>query len=214
MNKRLAVFDIIFYVAIPFLLWNYGKDPLGDYWAIILSTVPGFIYTIYRFISEKQFNILGLFIIVSLLIDTIVNLLSHTAESMLWNQVYLGYIYAGVFLLSIVIKKPAALYFMVDWAYIQGYARKDSTALYYRKELFSGFQWLTILFVLRSIFQTSYKAWLLQTYGADAYGQMLLYLKISGWVTSGIITIGFILMMIKINKVVDIRYGEQFIQKE
>lgn len=208
MNKRLVILDIVCYVAIPFVIWNHGREPLGDYWAIILSTVPGFIYTIYRFWIEKQFNILGLFIIGSLLIDTIVNLLSSTAETMLWNQVYLGYGYAGILLVSMFLRRPIALYFMVDWAYIQGHAREDSVRLYYRKELLTGFQWLTILFIVRSILQTSFKAWLLQAYGADGYGKMLIYLNISGWVSSGIVTIGFILMIIKINKVVEKLYGK------
>lgn len=205
MNRRLALLDIICYVAIPFIIWNYGREPFGDYWAIIFSTVPGLIYTIYRFWSERQFNILGIFIILSLLIDTTVNLLSGSAENMLWNQVYLGYGYAGVFLISVVLKRPLALYFMVDWAYIQGFARKNSISLYYRRELFTGFQVLTGLFIIRSIIQTSFKAWLLQKYGPESYGQMLIYLRISGWIFSGVITIAFIMMILKINKVVEKR---------
>src|SRR5690625_7616003 len=63
MNKRLMLLDLICYGVIPFLIWNYGRESLGDYIAILLSTVPGFIYTIYRFIKEKQLNIFGLFII-------------------------------------------------------------------------------------------------------------------------------------------------------
>lgn len=64
------------------------------------STVLGFIYTIYRFAVEKQLNIMGLFIISSLFITTAVNLISASAESMLWNQVYLGLSFAAIFLLS------------------------------------------------------------------------------------------------------------------
>lgn len=150
MNRRLVMLDLICYAAIPFIIWNYGREPFGDYWAIIFSTVPGLLYTFYRFWAERQFNILGLYIILSLLIDTIVNLSSSSAEKMLWNQVYLGYFYAGVFLVSIIIKRPLALYFMADWAYIQGYARKDSILLYKRKELFIWFQALTSLFFIRS----------------------------------------------------------------
>lgn len=150
MNRRLVMLDLICYAAIPFIIWNYGREPFGDYWAIIFSTVPGLLYTFYRFWAERQFNILGLYIILSLLIDTIVNLSSSSAEKMLWNQVYLGYSYAGVFLVSIIIKRPLALYFMADWAYIQGYARKDSILLYKRKELFIWFQALTSLFFIRS----------------------------------------------------------------
>ena len=207
MNKKFVLLDIICYAAIPYLIWTYGRDPLGDYWAIILSTVPGFIYTVYRFIKEKQFNILGIFIISSLLLDTIVNLMSSSAHIMLWNQVYLGYGFGGLYLLSILFKKPLALYFAVDHAYLMGYARKDSIALYNRKELFFGFQLVTLLFVIRSIFQSSFKAWLLTKYGVDAYGQMLIYLKISGWIFGGIITVGFLLVVNRINKVVKELYG-------
>jgi hypothetical protein len=207
MNKKIVLLDIICYAVVPYIIWTYGRDPMGDYWAIILSTVPGLIYTVYRFIAERQFNILGLFIIGSLILDTTVNLLSPSAERMLWNQVYLGYGYAILYVASILIKKPLALYFMVDYAYLMGYPRKNSIALYTRKELFSGFNWLTLLFVVRGIFQSSLKAWLLHSYGADAYGQMLIYLKISGWIFGGIVTIGLIVMVSKINKVAAELYG-------
>ncbi len=201
------ILDILCYAVIPYVIWTNGRELLGDYWAIILSTVPGFIYTIYRFVNERQFNILGLFIISSLLLETTVNLLSSTAESMLWNQVYLGFGFGVLYILSMAIKRPLALYFAVDYAYLMGYARKDSIALYNRKELFSSFQWLTLLFVIRILFQNTFKAWLLSTYGADAYGQMLIYLKISSWIFAGLIMIGFMIISVKINKLVEQLYG-------
>lgn len=198
MNRKLVFFDLIFYAAIPYILWIYGKEPLGDYWAILLSTVPGLIYTIYRFVVEKQFNILGLFIISSLFITTAVNLISGSAESMLWNQVYLGFGYAALFLLSIFFRKPLALYFAVDWAYLQGYARKSSKTLFKTKEIFLSFQLLTLLFVIRSTFQNTLKMWLLIKYGAASYGQMIIYTNISGWIFSGLIMLGFVLISVKI----------------
>lgn len=206
MNKRIVILDIICFLAIPFIVWQHLREPFGDYWAILLSTVPGFIYTIYRFFSEKQFNIAGLFIISSLLIGTTVDLVSGSAERMLWNQVYLGYGYVLVYLVSMILKRPLAMYFAADFAYLQGYPRENSLALYRRNELFRGFQMITLLFAFRSLFQNSLKAWLLHMYGADAYGQMLIYMKISGWIFSGIITIGFFMIAAKINKVVAADY--------
>lgn len=206
MNKKLVLLDIICYAAIPYLIWTHGREPLGDYWAIILSTVPGFVYTVYRFILEKQFNILGLFIISSLLLETTVNLLSSSAETMLWNQVYLGYGIGGVYLLTIFIRKPLGLYFMVDYAYLMGHARKDSIALYNRKELFFCFQIFTGLFVIRSLFQAGFKAWLLNKHGVDAYGDILIYLKISGWIFSGIMMITIFWISVRINKLVEKLY--------
>ncbi len=207
MKKNLIVLDIICYGVIPFVLWQYGRGYLGDYWAIILSTVPGLIYTVYRFVKEKQFNILGLFIIGTLGIDTAVNLLSSSAASMLWNQVYLSIGYGGLFLLSIFTCQPLGLYFMADWAYLQGYARKDSIALYRRKELYAGFLWLTALFALRIFFQAGIKAWLLHTYGPESYGQVIIYVNLSNWVLTAAISIGFIVMIAKISKVTTKLYG-------
>lgn len=207
MNKKIVLFDILFYAVIPYLLWAYGREPLGDYWAIILSTVPGFIYTVFRFFAERQFNILGLYIISSLVLETIVNLLSQTAESMIWNQIFLGYGFSLVFLISMLINKPLTLYFMVDYAYLMGHKRSDSKALYKRKELFVGFQLLTLLFVIRFLFQNSLKAWLLTSHGVEAYGQMLIYLRISGWIFTGIISISFMLLIVRINKLVEKLYG-------
>ncbi|WP_188455148.1 VC0807 family protein [Virgibacillus oceani] len=199
MKKNIVILDLICYAAIPYLIWTHGREPFGDYAALLLSTVPGFIYTIYRFIIERQFNIAGMFILGSLFISTTVNLLSSSAESMLWNQVYLGFCYAAIYLLSVVFKKPLALYFAVDWAYLQGYPRKGSQALYSSKGLFIWFQVLTLLFVIRGLFQNLLKAWLIQSYGVDGYSSVLIYMQISGWVFSGLVAIGYFLVFKKVD---------------
>ncbi|PKR76720.1 hypothetical protein CEY16_12945 [Halalkalibacillus sediminis] len=200
MNRKIAAFDIIFYGALPYLIWTYGRDPMGDYYAMLLSTVPGFIYTIYRFVKEKQINFLGLFIIVSLLISTLVNVLSGNAEDMLWNQVYIGYVTASVFLISILVKRPLALYFAIDMASLQGYKRSDSKWLFTRKGLFMWFQLFTGLFVFRSLFQSGLKAWLIEQYGVDGYGKMIIYMQVSGWIFSGLILGMMVLLSYKINQ--------------
>src|SRR5699024_10230568 len=128
MNKKLIILDIVCYAVIPFLLWNYGREPLGDYLAILLSTVSGFIYTV--------------FIITSLFMRTVVDLVSTSASHMLWNQVYLGFGFGVVFLITSFIKKPLALYFSVDFAYLQGYQREVSRNLFKTKGLFGWFQFI------------------------------------------------------------------------
>ncbi|TMN22005.1 VC0807 family protein [Lentibacillus cibarius] len=198
MNKRLMILDLICYGAIPFLIWNYGREPLGDYTAILLSTVPGFIYTVYRFIKEKQLNIAGLFVITSLFISTAVNLLSTSANNMLWNQVYLGYGFGVIFLISTIIKKPLALYFAVDVAYLQGYSRKDSRKLYKSKGLFLWFQLVNLLFVFRGLFLNSLKASLIKSYGANGYDKVIIYMNISGWIFSALIFLAFLFVSNKI----------------
>ncbi|WP_230321427.1 VC0807 family protein [Planococcus salinarum] len=134
--KKFIVFDIVCYVVLPYFIWNYGREPLGDYYAMLLSTIPGFFYTIYRFAIERQFNIAGISILLSLFLGTMINLLSQNAESMLWNQVYLGYAYGMIFLISVLIRKPLALRFAVDFVYLQGFAKEDSFAAFSKKGVF------------------------------------------------------------------------------
>lgn len=189
--KKFILLDIIFYVALPYFIWNFGKDALGDYYAMLLSTVPGFCYTIYRFAKERQFNIAGLSIILSLFLSTAINLLSKNAEDMLWNQVYLGYAYGAIFLISIVIRKPLALRFAVDFVALQGYPRDTIRQSFSEKKSFIWFQLLTSLFLFSSLFQNSLKAWLIYTNGVDGYGELLIYMKISGWLFYGLILGGF-----------------------
>lgn len=198
MNKRLMMLDLICYGALPFLIWNYGRESLGDYIAIIWSTIPGFIYTIYRFIKEKQLNIFGLSIITSLLISTAVDLLSQSALTMLWNQVYLGFGFGLIFLISTMIKKPLALYFAVDIAYLQGYPREGSRKLFNSEGLFVWFQLMNGLFVLRAVTTNSLKAFLVQSYGAGGYDKVIIYMNICSWVFTGLIFLGFVVVSNKI----------------
>lgn len=187
--KKMIVYDLLIYLAFPYFIWNYGHEPLGDYLALLLSTVPGLLYTLFRFINERQINITGTFILASLLLDTLVNLLSGSAERMLWSQVYLGYGYALLYLSSILLKKPLGLYFGVDFAYMLGHPRELSKKLFFSKELFNWFQLVTLLVVIRGIVQNSLKAWLLDAYGVDSYGHMLIFLKISGGTFGILITL-------------------------
>ena len=152
--------------------------------------------------KDRQFNLTGIFIISSLLIGTAVDLLSENAERMLWNQIYLSGLFTTLYLVSIIIKKPLALLFSVDYAYLSGYPREDSKQLFNRTELFKWFQALTLLFVVRGIVQIIVKTWLLLTYGADSYGSMIIYLNIVGWLFTSLVIIGYIGIIKKINSVV------------
>lgn len=206
--KKLMTLDLVFYTILPFIVWNYGREPFGDYYAMLLSTVPGFIYTIYRFILERQFNIGGLFIIFSLFLSTTVKLLSGNAENLLWNGVYLGYFYAAIYLLSILLRKPLALYFAVDFAYLQGQPREQSKALFSSKGIFKWYQMLTGLIVFRGIFQSTLKALLIYSYGVDGYGHILIYMQVSGWFFGALITGASFFVYSKVKQYIKEQYVE------
>lgn len=214
MNKRLIVLDIIFYAALPYVIWKYGQEPLGDYAAMLISTIPGFIYTIYRFFAEREFNIGGLFVIGSLLIGTTVDLLSGSAEQMLWNGVYLGLFYVGIHLVALLFMCPLALYFAVDFAYLNGYARKDSKILYYQKGIFKWFQLIQVIFIVRGLFMAGLKVYLLQKYGVNGYDEMLIYRQIAGWFFGLMIMGMFFYTNIPIQKHLEKYYGKQHDKKD
>lgn len=134
--KKFILLDIICYIVLPYFIWNYGRELLGDYYAMLLSTIPGFLYTIYRFAKERQFNIAGLSILLALFLGTLVNLLSGDAESMLWNQVYLGLAYGMIFLISILIKKPLAMHFAIGFVYLQGFQTRQSQHVYKKRDFY------------------------------------------------------------------------------
>lgn len=92
--------------------------------------------------------------------------------------------------------------------YLQGYPRENSKALFSTKGIFIWNQLLTILLSVRSIFQSSLKAWLLNAYGVDGYGQMLIYMQISSWVFGGLITGGYFLIGSIVKRYVRRHYGE------
>lgn len=179
--------DLLFYAAIPYVLWKFGTDLLGDYIALLISTIPGFAYTVYRFVKERQFNMIGLFVIGSLLLGTVVNLLSGSAEQMLWNGIYLGLFYVLIHFIALVIKRPFALYFAVDVAYLQGYERESSKWLFYQKGIFKWYQMIQSFFIIRGLCLAGMNIYVLNKTGVDGYDQMIIYRQIIGWIFSALI---------------------------
>ncbi|MFC8575402.1 VC0807 family protein, partial [Heyndrickxia sporothermodurans] len=88
MSKRIVIWDIICYLIFPIVIWNYGKNHIGEYYAMLVSTLPGILYSIVRFILLKRVNLFGIFMVLNLLIGTLVDVLAGSAIQMLWNDVF------------------------------------------------------------------------------------------------------------------------------
>ena len=213
-NNKFIILDLILYAVIPFFIWKFGREPFGDYAAMLISTIPGFIYTVYRFVREKQFNISGVFVLTSLLLGAVVNLFSGSAEKMLWNGVYLGLFYVIIHLIALVIRRPFALYFAVDFVYLQGHERKSSKQLFYQKEIFKWFQIIQLLFIVRGLSIAGLKVYLLKKYGVDGYDQMLIYRQIAGWIFSALIIGLFFYTSVPIQNYLDSQSNKLSKEKE
>jgi len=198
MKTKFIGIEIIVFIALPYFIWNYARDYTGDYYAMLLSTVPGFFYTIFRFSKDRQFNVGGLFILISLFIGTLVDLLSGSAVQMLWNSVWLGFAYTVVYLVSMIIRKPLALYFAVDFAYLQGFPRENSKYLYSINENKKWFQLITAIFVLKGLVMSSIMAILIIRHGVEAFMHLILLRKALGLIFGILIFGGYLLSSKKV----------------
>ncbi|CAN7494048.1 VC0807 family protein [Rossellomorea sp. LjRoot5] len=191
MKKNIVLLDLMIYVALPLFVWNIMRDYTGDYYAMLLSSVPGIIYSIYRFIEMKKVNTFGLFILVTLIIGTLIDVLAGSSLQLLWNNVYYGATLSFFFFLTMSIGKPLPLYFGLDFAELQGYDRTFSKRLFYKKPLYRIFQWITLCFAMRSGLLAIVKAWLILEYGVEAFDKGIILRQAFSWIITGITVAGF-----------------------
>ncbi|WP_455660557.1 VC0807 family protein [Pradoshia sp.] len=169
MKNKVVIWDLICYLIFPLVIWNVLNDRIDEYYAMLISTVPGIIYSIVRFIEYKRVNFFGLFMIGTLMIGTLVDVLSGSALQMLWNNVFYSIALGAFFLVTNSINKPASLLFALDLTEMQGYDRKALKESYYQPKILFVFKLITYGFAIRSILMASIQAWLIQQYGVDAY---------------------------------------------
>ncbi|BCB02707.1 VC0807 family protein [Bacillus sp. KH172YL63] len=192
LKKNIILLDLMIYVALPLFMWNVTRDYTGDYYAMLLSSVPGIIYTVYRFIEMKKLNVFGLFILITLIAGTLIDVLAGSSLQLLWNQVYYAAALCLIFLFTMIIRRPLPLYFGIDFAELQGFDRAFSKRLYYKKPVYRIFQWITLSFALRSGILATIKAWLIIEYGVEAFDKGIILQQALSWIMTGIAVAGFI----------------------
>ena len=208
--KRLWL-DLLFTLFLPMIIWNVGKDALGDYYAILLSTVPGFIYGLTIFILSKRFNLFGFFLLFNLLLGGLVDILSGSMENMLRNQMYISFGYALIILGLLIIKRPLPLYFIVDIAVSMGYDRKESMEFFRQPVLYRLILFMTITSIFQNIASGLIKGLYLYMDGAIEYTFILLIRRIS----SGIfIVINGVLITLLMRKVKHLMKGQSVVEPD
>lgn len=193
-NKR-TLTDLIIYLGIPLLIWNTCRSPLGDYWAMLLSTVPGVIYTVFTFIKEKQFSITGLFILSTMIIGSILDIYSKTAPQMLWNFVYLNFGWTIFWCITMLARKPMAMYFFIDYAFLHGVPKDHSRALYHTMPFFKYFMLLTLFLAGRDLFDAFLRIFLINYFDAEGVnniGEAFNKIKVVTQVSSIVTTVMFV----------------------
>ncbi|MCP8969632.1 VC0807 family protein [Ectobacillus ponti] len=181
MQKRIAILDIVCYVVLPLVVWNLFRKPLGDYTAMLVTTVPGILYSVYRFKAEKRINFGGMFLLGNLIVTTLINILAGSALQMLWNNVFYLYGLGLFFLVSIFVKRPLFLYFALDVVELQGYDRKAVKAFFLEKKVYRLFVLITLVFALRDAGLAALKMQLIHQYGVDAFSKAIVLRQGLNW---------------------------------
>ncbi len=181
MKKYIVLLDIIFYVVFPLAVWNLGREWLGDYMAMILSSVPGILYSLYRFYELKKINFFGIYLLTNLIIGFLIDVLAGSALQLLWNNVIYSYILGAVYFGTIIVKKPIFLYMALDLTEMQGQDRSKMKSLFFEKKIITIFSWITAGFALKFIILATIKTWLIQQYGVEAFDKGIILRQILNW---------------------------------
>lgn len=198
MAKRIFL-DAFFYLGVPLLIWNFFREDLGDYYAILYGMLPAVIYTIAMAVIKKEWNVTGIFFLSLISLNFVFNLISKTAVQELWNGVYMSIISIVFYILTIGIKKPIGMYFFIDYAYAKGVPRKASKALYTSSENYGYFVQFTLFLVLREIVTGGVKSYLIFDKGVEAFNTIQLTSSIIGYVFTGL-TVFYVIYIIKKTK--------------
>lgn len=194
LNKR-TLLDLIIYLGVPLIIWNTCRSLLGDYPAMLLSTLPGIIYTLYTFFKEKQYSITGLFILATMIIGGILNLDSITAHQMLWNYVYLNTGMVVFWCLTILVKRPMAMYFFIDYAYLHG-VPKDRTRLVYKQmPYYRYFIYLTVFLALRDLSDIFLRIFLIHLYDVAGFNKISVITQVWSTITTIMFVYGIIFII-------------------
>ena len=127
------LFDIVFYFAMPILFWEISRVYFSDYVSILISSLPGISYSIYRFLQTNGANFTRLFLFLNILIGLFIDLCSQTALQLLWNDAYYSLGLCIVYLTSCLFRKPLFFYFALDILVLQGYDRKLTKEILLKK---------------------------------------------------------------------------------
>ncbi|MEM5633527.1 VC0807 family protein [Bacillus cereus] len=201
-NKK-AILDLVFYLVIPFLIWKFAKPYIDPYYAMLLSSVPGIIYTLYTFKKEKQFNVTGFFILITLISNTTVDLLSGSAERMLWNDAYYHIVLGIIVICTIFIKNHSCYISLRISQRCKDDDRDKSRELYRDSRIYPALQYLTLFFGLQFILKSFLKIYFISVFGVDGYGEMRAIMTAVGWGISICIGIGFVWVNNKIHAVTE-----------
>lgn len=183
-------------MGIPLLFWNLLRTYFGDYYTLLMSTIPGVIYAIVTFVQKKEHRITGYIFFLGMLVARLMDLLVSTSEGILWNDVRVNMLYVILWSSSIVFGKPVGLYFFLDYASYSGLDYQKSKEKFSKKPFIKYFYRFTFLLLLQDLFMAILYTVLIRYCGIDYYNKIIVITGIFNYLNIGMITL-FVIYIIK-----------------
>lgn len=165
----LLIIDFVLFFIFPLVFWELCREFVGDYPTMILCTLPGILYSLYRFNDTGKLNYTGIFVIMNLIAGLVVDFLSGSALQLLWNNVFYSTALLIIYFVSVAAKKPVYLYFALDLMGMKGYDRKITKELFFEKKTYKLFQLITLLYCANEVLYIACLSRWIMKYGVEAY---------------------------------------------
>lgn len=183
------VIDLIFYLGLPLLIWNFGRNWVGDYLAMFSSAGCGIGYTAWRFSRDRRYNATGLIIVGGITLNLFLNIISDSALGILYNSLILNGTLVTLYSVSLIVRRPLGRVFYIDYRRMHGEDPHASAAKAALMEKRIYFDYLTALFVIREGTMLSVKWLMLRNLGVEGAGVVILVNRLVSYTFIGMIAL-------------------------
>lgn len=178
MQLSKVISDVLFYFFVPIVIWRYGQVYIGEYLAMFFSAFSTIAYSIYKFKRDKQYNFTGLFVVSFILLNLFMNLTTDSALRILYNTFYLNIARLVIFIISIIISKPLAKVFYLDYRTMYGEEKNNVKRFIDNQKFKLFFIFITVIFTLREAATAAVRYYFLESYGVLATERIIFYSRI------------------------------------
>ncbi|CAB3774497.1 VC0807 family protein [Paraburkholderia humisilvae] len=183
--KRRIFIELLIYLGLPLLSWNLLRGHMSDYGLILVGLVPGLLYTIATVVLKKEWSVSGVFFLVVIVLNLLVDLASSNANQALWNPVWLSCTVLTFYMLTMLLKRPLGMFFFIDYAHGMGVPRERARMLYRHPRNIHHFYKFTVLLMLHEIASIAIRSVLLNRYGVNGYNQIQVSTSVVNYVFTG-----------------------------
>jgi hypothetical protein len=193
--------DLFFYFLFPFVIWETCRHFINDYLAIILSSLPGIFYSLYRLFHSMELNFTRIFLFTNIIGELLVDLLSGSALQLLWNAVFYSFGLALLYLVSCFINKPFFLYFAFDILVSQGYDRNITMEMLNETNSFNILKIITFANTFNHLSYALLLMPMISKKGIEAYTDSLIIDQILIFIMSAVSVVGFFFIHKNLNEI-------------